>query len=160
MRKHIFYNTVNFQPGTFRILFFRGIQTLQMRLFRKACFWWTQLLRSFCRAADVSLNKHIVILFVSYLLTIHDHITHALRFHSLDMNAMSREIQFQPFLHSHSVCPWIHTMSFYVSRLLIIHDHITHALRFHSSDMNATSREIQFQPFLHSHSPCPWIYSM
>ena len=32
MRKHIFYNTVNFQPVTFRILFFRGIQTLQMRL--------------------------------------------------------------------------------------------------------------------------------
>ena len=28
MRKHIFYNTVNFQPVTFRILFFRGIQTL------------------------------------------------------------------------------------------------------------------------------------
>ena len=24
MRKHIFYNTVNFQPVTFRILFFRG----------------------------------------------------------------------------------------------------------------------------------------
>ena len=52
MRKHIFYNTVNFQPVTFRILFFRGIQTLQMRLSRKACFWWTQLLRPFCRAAD------------------------------------------------------------------------------------------------------------
>ena len=33
MRKHIFYNTVNFQPVTFRILFFRGIQTLQMRLY-------------------------------------------------------------------------------------------------------------------------------
>ena len=53
---HIFYNTVNFQPVTFRILFFRamfrGIQTLQMRLSRKACFWWTQLLRPFCRAAD------------------------------------------------------------------------------------------------------------
>ena len=48
----MFYNTVNFQPGTFRILFFRGIQTLQMRLSRKACFWWTQLLRPFCRAAD------------------------------------------------------------------------------------------------------------
>ena len=47
-----FYNTVNFQPVTFRILFFRGIQTLQMRLSRKACFWWTQLLRPFCRAAD------------------------------------------------------------------------------------------------------------
>ena len=52
MRKHIFYNTVNFQPVTFRILFFRGIQTLQMRLSWKACFWWTQLLRPFCRAAD------------------------------------------------------------------------------------------------------------
>ena len=52
MRKHIFYNMVNFQPVTFRILFFRGIQTLQMRLSRKACFWWTQLLRPFCRAAD------------------------------------------------------------------------------------------------------------
>ena len=52
MRKHIFYNTVNFQPVTFRILFFRGIQTLQMRLSRIACFWWTQLLRPFCRAAD------------------------------------------------------------------------------------------------------------
>ena len=52
MRKHIFYNTVNFQPVTFRILFFRGIQTLEMRLSRKACFWWTQLLRPFCRAAD------------------------------------------------------------------------------------------------------------
>ena len=26
MRKHIFYNTVNFQPVTFRILVFRGIQ--------------------------------------------------------------------------------------------------------------------------------------
>ena len=47
-----FYNTVNFQPVTFRILFFRGIQTLQMRLSRKACFWWTRLLRPFCRAAD------------------------------------------------------------------------------------------------------------
>ena len=35
MRNHIFYNTVNFQPVTFRILFFRGIQTLQMRLSRK-----------------------------------------------------------------------------------------------------------------------------
>ena len=57
MRKHIFYNTVNFQPVTFRILFFRGIQTLQMRLSRKACFWWTQLLRPFCRAADCIL-KH------------------------------------------------------------------------------------------------------
>ena len=53
MRKHIFYNTVNFQPVTFRILFFRGIQTLQMRLSRKACVWWTQILRPFCRAADV-----------------------------------------------------------------------------------------------------------
>ena len=52
MRKHIFYNTVNFQPVTFWILFFRGIQTLQMRLSRKACFWWTQLLRPFCRVAD------------------------------------------------------------------------------------------------------------
>ena len=52
MRKHIVYNTVNFQPVTFRILFFRGIQTLQMRLSREACFWWTQLLRPFCRAAD------------------------------------------------------------------------------------------------------------
>ena len=56
MRKNIFYNTVNFQPVTFRILFFRGIQTLQMRLSRKACFWWTQLLRPFCRAADCYLN--------------------------------------------------------------------------------------------------------
>ena len=54
MRKHIFYNTVNFQPVTFRILFFRGIQTLQMRLSRKTCFWWTQLLRPFCRAADAA----------------------------------------------------------------------------------------------------------
>ena len=52
MRKHIVYNTVNFQPVTFRILFFRGIQTLQMWLSREACFWWTQLLRPFCRAAD------------------------------------------------------------------------------------------------------------
>ena len=52
MRKYISYNTVNFQPVTFRILFFRGIQTLQMRLSRKACFWWTQLLRPFCRAAN------------------------------------------------------------------------------------------------------------
>ena len=41
-----FYNTVNFQPVTFRILFFRGIQTLQMRLSRKACFWWTQLTKA------------------------------------------------------------------------------------------------------------------
>ena len=38
MRKHIFYNTVNFQPVTFRILFFRGIQTLQMRLSPKSMF--------------------------------------------------------------------------------------------------------------------------
>ena len=52
MRKHICYNTVNFQPVTVRILFFRGIQTLQMRLSWKACFLWTQLLRPFCRAAD------------------------------------------------------------------------------------------------------------
>ena len=59
MRKHIFYNTVNFQPVTFRILFFRGIQTLQMRLSRKAWFWWTQLLslRPFCRAADEFVSK-------------------------------------------------------------------------------------------------------
>ena len=56
MRTHIFYNTVNFQPVTFRILFFRGIQTLQIRLSRKACFWWTQLLRPFCRAADELLD--------------------------------------------------------------------------------------------------------
>ena len=50
-----FYNTVNFQPVTFRILFFRGIQTLQMRLSRKACFWWT---RPFCRAADELCRHH------------------------------------------------------------------------------------------------------
>ena len=59
MRKHIFYNTVNFQPVTFRIMFFRGIQTLQMRLSQKACFWWTQLLRPFCRAADELLARTI-----------------------------------------------------------------------------------------------------
>ena len=63
MRKHIFYNTVNFQPVTFRILFFRGIQTLQMRLSRKACFWWTQLLRPFCRAADELCNRDIKVQF-------------------------------------------------------------------------------------------------
>ena len=60
MRKNIFYNTVNFQPVTFRILFFRGIQTLQMRLSRKAWFWWTQLLRPFCRAADKLFYFHLV----------------------------------------------------------------------------------------------------
>ena len=38
MRKHIFYNRVNFQPVTFRILFFRGIQTLQMRYLEKHVF--------------------------------------------------------------------------------------------------------------------------
>ena len=52
MRRHIFHNRVNFQHVTFRILFFRDIQTLQMRLSREACFWWTQLLRPFCWAAD------------------------------------------------------------------------------------------------------------
>ena len=54
MRKHIFYNTVNFQPVTFRILFFRGIQTLQMRLSRKACFLMntTSKALDLCRAAD------------------------------------------------------------------------------------------------------------
>ena len=41
MRKHIVYNTINFQPVTVRILFFRGIQTLQMRLSREACFLMT-----------------------------------------------------------------------------------------------------------------------
>ena len=38
MRKHIFYNTVNFQPVTFRILFFRGIQTLQCDYLEKHVF--------------------------------------------------------------------------------------------------------------------------
>ena len=38
MRKHIFYNTVNFQPVTFRILFFSRIQTLQMQLSWKHVF--------------------------------------------------------------------------------------------------------------------------
>ena len=61
MRKHIFYNTVNFQSVTFRILFFRGIQTLQMRLSRKACFWLTQLLRPFCRAADELHSRYYVV---------------------------------------------------------------------------------------------------
>ena len=108
----------------------------------------------------MSLNILHVILFVSNLLIIHDHITHALRFHSSDMNATSREIQFQPFLHSHSLLSLnTHRVILYVSHLLIIHDHITHALRFHSSDMNAMSREIQFQPFLHSHFLCPWIHT-
>ena len=60
MRKHIAYNTVNFQPVTFRILFFRGIQTLQMRLSREACVWWTQLLRPFCRAADLLVSRNAV----------------------------------------------------------------------------------------------------
>ena len=40
MRKHIFYNTVNFQPVAFRILFFiaLGIQTLQMHYLEKHVF--------------------------------------------------------------------------------------------------------------------------
>ena len=63
MRRHIFHNRVNLQPVTFIILFFRDIQTLQMRLSREACFWWTQLLRPFCRAADVLCSY--LLLFIS-----------------------------------------------------------------------------------------------
>ena len=54
MRKHIFYNTVNFQPVTFRILFFRGIQTLyNCDYLEKHVFdEHNTILRPFCRAAD------------------------------------------------------------------------------------------------------------
>ena len=89
----IFYNTVNFQPVTFRIMFFRGIQTLQMRLSRKACFSWTQLLRPFCWAADDLYWPMILLL----LLLLGGHIRDGVRnatpsifvWHSVCMSAIS-----------------------------------------------------------------------
>ena len=66
MRKHIFYNTVNFSRVTFRILFFRGIQTLHMRLSRKACFWWIQLLRPFCRELCYHVQKSVLLYFCRF----------------------------------------------------------------------------------------------
>ena len=38
MRNHIVYSTVNFQPVTFIILFFRGIQTLHAIISRSMFF--------------------------------------------------------------------------------------------------------------------------
>ena len=57
MRKHIFYNTVNFQPVTFRILFFRGIQTLQMQLSRK----WSMFLMNTTTKALLPGSRRIAV---------------------------------------------------------------------------------------------------